>query len=471
MSAAPISLGTMKSSKAEKLLRLERFKAKLVSRQRDPVDLSQSANDADFEGVTSTSSTSPKRLKGKSTALEKPYVRVTGVANAEFVRPEKVLKAALDRVKARYEETQNYDTYACEQLKSIRQDLTLQRIKGGFCLHVYETHARLALVHGDESEFVQCHSRVLELRGVTHASDEFDCYRVLHALNAGKKLEIASALIEYSARSRRQGREYPPPASATAFALEVAEAVRTGNTSRFFELHQYAREKGVSRAIVPYKEKREQAFASPSRGSESGIGIVIGSGSPENDAGKRSDCGPGVGRDLSDGVIVTYQACHMMDRLVAKQRALCLERVLKAYLTIPVEDCCQLLGFPRAAALVGASEQNAAWTAFAEEQRLCIVSGSGAAGVAAAVHEPYIDCKLSLGKRSMSTPQQQHLGGAVSVENATVLNSDTGPGTSKKRKKSSENALSPSHSRSADKSADLKKEEKMPKKKKTARSE
>jgi len=127
------------------------------------------------------------RIKGKSTALEKPYLRLTGEADRNQIRPENVLKLALEQTKKRYAENEDY-AYFCEQLKSIRQDLTVQNKQGPFCAHVYETHARVALVHGDLSEYNQCQSRLLELRArgtcdvkgkLAMSVDEFDCYRLL----------------------------------------------------------------------------------------------------------------------------------------------------------------------------------------------------------------------------------------------------------------------------------------------------
>jgi hypothetical protein len=98
------------------------------------------------------------RITGLSTKLEKQYLRLTGAPNPSIIRPLRVLRLSLDNVINRYlfvetdqrnrSSSECYE-WACEQLKCIRQDLTIQGIQNRFAAHVYETHARMALENGD----------------------------------------------------------------------------------------------------------------------------------------------------------------------------------------------------------------------------------------------------------------------------------------------------------------------------------
>lgn len=63
---------------------------------------------------------------------------------------------------------------------------------------MYETHGRIALEAGDLDEYNQCQSCLRSLRhhGVPVAADEFDAYKILHALLRRNHIEIASTLVE-----------------------------------------------------------------------------------------------------------------------------------------------------------------------------------------------------------------------------------------------------------------------------------
>ncbi|PSC70843.1 leukocyte receptor cluster member 8-like protein [Micractinium conductrix] len=123
---------------------------------------------------------------GNSTQVEKEYLRLTSLPSAADVRPPEVLAQALELVKRRWTEGCEYK-YACDQLKSIRQDLTVQHIRSRFTAQVYETHARIAIEVADWAEYRQCHSVLQQLYGdgIEGEQREFAAYGLLYAAASG----------------------------------------------------------------------------------------------------------------------------------------------------------------------------------------------------------------------------------------------------------------------------------------------
>ena len=68
---------------------------------------------------------------GTCQTVLKSYYRLTSAPKPENVRPQPILEQALEILKKKWREVSDYN-YVCDQLKPIRQDLTVQRIKNSF---------------------------------------------------------------------------------------------------------------------------------------------------------------------------------------------------------------------------------------------------------------------------------------------------------------------------------------------------
>eukprot|EP01121_Diplochlamys_sp_Union-15-3_P012501 TRINITY_DN3750_c0_g1_i1.p1 TRINITY_DN3750_c0_g1~~TRINITY_DN3750_c0_g1_i1.p1 ORF type:complete len:578 (-),score=86.80 TRINITY_DN3750_c0_g1_i1:45-1778(-) len=167
-------------------------------------------------------------IQGTCTNLEKNYFRLTSIPDPSTIRPEPILKQSLDLIKSTWD-VKDWN-WCCEQLKSIRQDLTVQGIRNHFTVEVYETHARFCLENGDIAEYNQCQTQLKELYkipGVSGKLTEFTAYRILYSLC--DSFQMASILLELTDEMMKSEPIY--------HALQMREAFVINNYHRFFKLY------------------------------------------------------------------------------------------------------------------------------------------------------------------------------------------------------------------------------------------
>lgn len=128
---------------------------------------------------------------GLSESIEKQYFRLTSAPNPHTVRPLPVLQKSLEYILTQWKNGREY-VYLCDQLKSVRQDLTVQGIKNEFTVEVYETHARIALENNDFGEYNQCQSqlKLLYFSGLVGNVGEFMTYRFLYLLLTNNSIDF-----------------------------------------------------------------------------------------------------------------------------------------------------------------------------------------------------------------------------------------------------------------------------------------
>ena len=186
-------------------------------------------------------------IVGTCEVIEKNYFRLTAPPNPSTVRPLHVLKKALDHLVGQWKGDHNYN-WLCDQMKSLRQDITVQRIKTPFTIRVYETHARIALQVKDLGEYNQCQTQLRALyksklgdNGTSGGKeDEFTAYRILYLIYTRNRTDMSNMLADLTTADK-QGRY-------VRLALQVRAALALGNYHKFFQLYRDSQDM----AMFPY---------------------------------------------------------------------------------------------------------------------------------------------------------------------------------------------------------------------------
>jgi hypothetical protein len=259
-------------------------------------EMLQNAQNTVFKGGDEDTDWCEYRVQGTSTELLKQYLRLTSAPDPSTVRPELVLKKSLQRIKDLWLEKHDYRS-TCEQLKSVRQDLTVQGIRNSFTVEVYESHARVALEMGDHEEFNQCQNQLKELYvdNPSGNEDEFLAYRILYSVFTRNTADLARNMASVSSQSSGH--------PAVSHALKLKKAWLLGNYHLFFKLYPSAPHMGTFLLDKFVTRERVSAFKTMMKAYRPSLSISFIT--RELGFSSEEDC-----MTFLDELKVTYLPCH-----------------------------------------------------------------------------------------------------------------------------------------------------------------
>lgn len=191
-------------------------------------------------------------IVGTSGEVFKEYLRLTTEPKPDTIRPLAVLRQTLQQLKEKWKAKTPYH-WICSQFKSLRQDLTVQRIKNDFTVQVYEIHARMALESNDMVEYYQCQAALMNLYdlGIPGKVEEFTAYRILMLLHGRNRGDLNLYVGQLTPNLKMNG--------AVRHALSVSRAILTGDYHQLFKLYLDAPNMGAY--IMDHFIDRERAKA------------------------------------------------------------------------------------------------------------------------------------------------------------------------------------------------------------------
>ncbi|CAK61107.1 unnamed protein product (macronuclear) [Paramecium tetraurelia] len=181
------------------------------------------------------------KITGTCEDLEKPYYRLTGLPDPNTIRPEHILKKALNHILEKWKNYQADYNFTIEQFRSIRQDLLVQHIENRFTVQVYEENARICLECGDFPRYESCWTMLCDLYDMISISEgkdanfignkvEFDSYRIVYLTMLNKQDQLVKILHQNSDDQRIK------------FALGIRESYKCGNYVKLFKDYKEASE-------------------------------------------------------------------------------------------------------------------------------------------------------------------------------------------------------------------------------------
>ncbi|CAD8118925.1 unnamed protein product [Paramecium sonneborni] len=181
------------------------------------------------------------KITGTCEDLEKPYYRLTGLPDPNTIRPEHILKKALNHILEKWKNCQADYNFTIEQFRSIRQDLLVQHIENRFTVQVYEENARICLECGDFPRYESCWTMLCDLYEMISISEgkdvnfignkvEFDSYRIVYLTMLNKQDQLVKILHQNSDDQRIK------------FALGIRESYKCGNYVKLFKDYKEAGE-------------------------------------------------------------------------------------------------------------------------------------------------------------------------------------------------------------------------------------
>ncbi|KIY70771.1 hypothetical protein CYLTODRAFT_370451 [Cylindrobasidium torrendii FP15055 ss-10] len=174
-------------------------------------------------------------IVGKSQEIYKDYLRLTSEPKPETIRPAHVLELTFTNLSQRWKSKEVNYHWMCSQLKSLRQDLTVQRIKTDLTVKTYQLHARIALEESDLVEFNACLSMLKSLHESGLGQEflpEFTAYRILLLLHGRNRSELNIYVGQLTNEQKQD--------IHIKHALAVQKAMLLGNYYALFALYKDA---------------------------------------------------------------------------------------------------------------------------------------------------------------------------------------------------------------------------------------